>query len=270
MFAAMVTKAAVQAAEQVARNVLEKHSMNKDMPPHPPPPPPVVTVPPSAPPEANLTVKSLPPYLQTDPSIMDRAKHIATDAWTGHPSQLQKDSERVIFDDRIRRETQDHFRATKPWTPTDFDLTDHRYTANHVPPNEIVQRNFIHAVWELLRNALGYTVWDLQDLYRYLGKWRDGGWNWLDLTQDVGFLWRVGMTALILGGVTQVVAWTEMGARLWSDLWSLWTHTLRFLTTWDRPLQGNDRIASRMGVSMYGTASAPPPPSVMDRFTVPT
>lgn len=266
----MVNTAVMQAAEQAVRKVMDQHVVVSKGNISPSNPTGIRTVPPSAPPEANLTKKSVPPYLQTDPSALDRAKHIAKEALVDHESVLQQESERVIFDDRIRRETQDHFRATKPWTPTDFDWTDHRYTANHVPPNEIVQRNFIHAVWELLRNALGYTVWDLQDLYRYLGKWRDGGWNWLDLTQDVGFLWRIGVTALLLGGVTQVVTWTEMGARLWSDLWSLWTHTLRFLTTWDRPLQGNDRIASQMGVSMYGTASAPPPPSVMDRFTVPT
>lgn len=158
------------------------------------------------------TPKKLPPpgWLNRDhdPSkVSERLWNPVKDAFSEAKPDVQRQAERLVFDSQARELTRERFQARRPWEGSESSFVV-------IPSNQIHSTGVLGMIWQTLKDALGYVVWNFQDLQRYFSQSSRNGWSWLDLSRDVGFLWRLGVTALISMGVIQLVGVTDSLVRL--------------------------------------------------------
>lgn len=160
--------------------------------------------------------KPIPTYLQKDrdPSLLQRGTYTIKDAIVGHPD-IQHEAERVLMDPEQRQILRDRFTATRPWVPPSTE------DPFRVSTTDLHQQGVITMIWQLLKDALGYVVWNFQDLSRYFTQQRNGVWSWFDLSHDVGFLWRLGISALLAMGAIQLIGVTDSLVRLIEGLMNI-------------------------------------------------
>lgn len=161
-------------------------------------------IPPSAPSHKTATI---PAHLDhhLDPSILQQVVYHVKDAIGGPKSDVQRQAERIRMDPEERQLMRNRFLSDKPWTPNGNPF---------LSTSDVHQQGIISMVWTVLRDAMGYVMWDLQDLSQYFTQHRNGVWSWFDLSHDIGFLWRLGVTALIAMGAMQLIGVTDSLVRL--------------------------------------------------------
>lgn len=84
----------------------------------------------------------------------------------------------------------------------------------------------IPAIYEGIKSVVGYVIWNYEDLYNQFQKW-DG--SPLNLFQDMHFLWRGMVSAIITLGLIEIVPILESLVSLWWDFMGLVYHSFVFL-----------------------------------------
>ena len=170
--------------------------------------PPFVPVPPPP-------TKPIPTYLgkDRDTSLLQQGAYKVSDAFSGPKPDVQRQGERMLIDNNERQVMRDRFTANHPWVPDDnpFTLTTH----------DLHRQGIIQMIWQLLKDAMGYVVWNFHDLSHYFTEQHKGVWSWFDLSHDVSFLWRLGVSALIAIGAIQLVGLADSVVRLVDGLMSI-------------------------------------------------
>lgn len=158
-------------------------------------------------PDTVNTKKIIPkPFLATDDPNVFRS--LVYDVAKVLPGPQKSDFKIALEDMQYDRATRERIRrqfvAKKPWVVMDHD---------DIIPNKN-RESWIGSIWGAFKDALGYIVFTYQDLYRYFAEYKAGHWTWTNLVQDVAFLWRLAITALITMGLFQMASITETTLRL--------------------------------------------------------
>ena len=83
----------------------------------------------------------------------------------------------------------------------------------------------VPAVYDAIKRAVGYVIWNYEDLYNQFRLW-DG--SPLNLFRDMHFVWRCMVSAVITLGLIEIVPLLESLFSLWWDFMSLVYHAFVF------------------------------------------